>query len=85
MCSNGMWRRVADAAAGLHGPVGGVAGQAVGAVVAHRDEVGDLHVVLAGRASSRVADELAQHRRLGVQLDERELDALVASTAACPT
>src|SRR6476661_4305409 len=36
---------VPDATARLHCPVGGVAGEAVGAVVAHRHEVGDLHVV----------------------------------------
>src|SRR4051794_17761842 len=38
---------VADATAGLHGLVGGIAGKAVRSVVAHRHEVGDIHVVMA--------------------------------------
>ena len=79
-----MCRRVADAAAGLHGPVGGVARQPVGPVVAHGDEVGDLHVVVLVERAGRRADELAQHRRLGVQLDERELDALVRRQLLVP-
>jgi hypothetical protein len=50
MCSNGLWRRVADAAVHLHRAVGGLAHQAVGPVVAHRDLV-DSFFSTSGAAS----------------------------------
>ena len=50
---------VADPAAGLHRAVGRLAGEAVGAVVGHRDEVGDLHVVVAVELGRGAAHEPA--------------------------
>src|SRR5689334_24277277 len=70
--------RVAQPAVHLHGAVRGVAAQPVGHVVAHGDLVrlgerpGGVH------APGRLVDQRAQHLRLGLQLDQRELDGLVA-------
>ena len=76
--------RVAHAAAGLHRAVGGVAGEPVGAVVGHRDEVGDLHVVRWRRARRRSRAPARGRARLGPQLGERELDPLVAPQRLVP-
>src|SRR5690348_150569 len=70
--------RVAQAAVHLHGPVGGLAAQPVGHVVAHGDLVGLGQRPVGVHAPGRLTDQRAQHGGLGVQLDQRELDGLVA-------
>ena len=69
---------VALAATGLHRLVGRVAAEPVGAVVAHRDLVGDLHVVDTFVELPRgLVDQRPQHLGLGREVGERELDRLV--------
>jgi hypothetical protein len=75
---------VTHAAARLHGPVGGVTRQPVGAVVAHGHQVGDLQRRFLVEHGGRVTHQLPEHGRLGVQLDQRELDALVCRQALAP-
>ena len=68
---------VAHSPAGLHGPIRRITGEPVRPVVAHRHLMGDLQMMLLIEPPSRLTDQLAQHRCLGVQLDQRELDALI--------
>src|SRR6478672_6240980 len=69
--------RVAEPAVYLHGPVGGLAAQPVGHVVAHG------HLVRLGQrpvgvhTPGRLVDEGTEHLALRLQLDQRELDGLV--------
>ncbi len=68
---------VTHAAEGLHGLVGGVAHQSVGAVVGHRHLVGDLQVVVAVQVPGRVIDQQPHHLGFGLQLRQRPLHGLV--------
>ena len=75
----------------LHGSICRLAHQAIGSVIAHRDHVRELHETRVGNVvlfsihqPSRVADQLAQHRCLGVQFDERELNGLIARQLLAP-
>src|SRR5690242_10675733 len=70
--------RVAQAAVHLHGAVRGVAAQPVGHVVAHGDLVRLGERPVGVHAPGRLVDQRAQHLGLGLQLDQRELDGLVA-------
>src|SRR5215472_4930871 len=69
---------VAQAAVHLHGPVGGLAAQPVGHVVAHGDLLGLGERPVGVHAPRGLVDERAQHLGSGLQLDQRELDRLVA-------
>ena len=68
---------VADAAEDLHGTVGGLADQSVGAVVGHRDLVGHLHVVAVVQFGCGEADQQPDHLCLGLQFDEGPLHGLI--------
>ena len=68
---------VADSPTGLHGPVGGVAGQTVRAVVTHGNKVRDFHVMFLVEHGCCVPDELAQHCSFGVQFNKWKLNALI--------
>ncbi len=46
--------------------------------------MGHLEMMLLIEPPGRLADQLAQHRRLGVQLDQRELDALIHRQRLAP-
>src|SRR5689334_11080649 len=70
--------RVAQPAVHLHGAVRGVAAQPVGHVVAHGDLVRLGERPVGVHAPGRLVDQRAQHLGLGLQLDQRELDGLVA-------
>src|SRR5512135_37599 len=74
--------RISPAAMHLHRPVGGVADEAVAAIVAHRDLVGEIELNLRSRHAihlpSRAIDQPARHLRIGLQFDQRPLDRLVA-------
>ena len=76
--------RVAHAAAGLHRAVCRFAGEAVGAVVGHRHQVRDLHVVPAVECRCRAAHEAAHQLAVRPQLSQRELDALVLPQGLAP-
>ena len=69
---------VAQAAEHLHGPVGGLAAQPVGHVIAHRDRLRLGQRAELVHAPGRLVDQRAQHLGLSRQLDQRELDGLVA-------
>ena len=69
--------RVAEAAVHLHGPVGGLAAQPVGPVVAHADLVALAERAVRVHRPRRLVDQRAQHLALRLQLDQRELDGLV--------
>ena len=70
--------RVAQAAVHLHGAVGGLAAQPVGHVVAHGNLVGLGERPVGVHAPRGLVDERPQHLALRLQLDQRELDRLVA-------
>ena len=69
--------RVAEPAVHLHRPVGRLAAQPVGPVVAHRHLVGLRERAVGVHQPRRLVDQRAQHLALRLQLDERELDRLV--------
>ena len=74
--------RIAHAAVHLHGPVGGLAAQPVGPVVAHRDLVGDRPLDLLVLAIWSISQAVLRISRRSIsawvgQLDQRPLDGLV--------
>ena len=75
---------VADSPAGLHGPVGCVAGKSVRAVVTHGNKVRDFHVMFLVEHGCGVPNELAQHGSFGVQFNKRKLNALVHTEFLSP-
>ena len=68
---------VTDPSTGLHGPVGGVAGQAVRSIVAHGDLMGDLHVVALVELGGGGSHEEPKGGRVGMQFHEGKLDGLI--------
>jgi len=74
----GLVPRVAQATVHLHGAVGGVTAQPVGHEVAHGDLVGLGQRPVLIHAPRRLVDERPEHLALRLQLDQRELDRLVA-------
>ena len=69
---------VALAATRLHRLVGRIAAEAVGAVIAHCDFVGDLHVVNPCVKLPRgLLDQCSQHLGLSGEVGERELNRLI--------
>ena len=78
---------VADSPACLHCSIGSVADQTVSPVITHRHQVRELHktfnigtIALHRIVHERcgVANELTQHGGFSVQLNQRELDSLIA-------
>src|SRR5689334_1233083 len=68
---------VAESAVYLDRAVGRLTAQPVRPVVAHRHLVGDGEGAVLVHGPGGLVDERAQHLALRLQLDERELDALV--------
>ena len=76
--------RVAHAAVGLHGEIGGLANESVRAVVDHGDLIGDGHVMflveMPGGFVYKIADEFV----FGVGFGKRELDGLLGGERLVP-
>src|SRR5262245_18463064 len=70
--------RISQSTVHLHGPIGGYGAQSIGPIVAHRDLVRDRELAENVHAPRGLVYQRAQHLALGLQLDQRTLDALIS-------